>query len=214
MKTISRLLCLCLLTAGAATSVRAVPIPYADIGVANSTTYTFVATGSGPITAYFVGQDAYYGSRIGLSINGATPTSFGLQNHTPAPNPAYGTSFVMGYVKAGDVLRFVLAVNEDDGGGPMPWWGADYFLNSDASRNPNGANHIYSSAYAGDSIIPAGTYVGFEDVSPLGDSDRDYNDHQFVFAGPGLHSVPEGGTTLTLMGVAVLGLVALRRWLA
>jgi hypothetical protein len=187
----------------------AVPIPYGNSGTVNPTTYTFTATGNGAVTAYFVGSSASYGSKVGLSINGAAPTSWVLQNHS---NP-YGTAANMGTVTSGDILRFVLDVSTSNGGGPPP---SDYMLNSDASLNPLGANHIYSYAYGGDvgqTPIPAGTYIGFEDISPISGGDKDYNDHEFVFTGPGLN-VPDGGVTLMLLGTAFAGLGVLRRKLA
>lgn len=200
-------------------TVLAVPTPYGSPGTINPVTYSFTATGDGPITAYFVGESAGYGSTIGLSVNGGAIAfgSFGLQNHTGAggtTSTPYGTSFFMGNVAAGDVLRFVLAVDVQNYNGPATVGDVDYYLNSDASLNPGGENHIFASAYAGDALIPAGTYVGFEDISPLGapGNDRDYNDHQFVFVGVrGVPSVPEGGVTMVMLGMAVSGLGLLRR---
>lgn len=203
-------------------SVLAVPTQYGNPGTINPVTYTFTATGTGPIIAYFVGESAGYGSKIALSINGSTPlfSSFGLQNHTGNGGTAstpYGTMFNMGNVTIGDTLRFVMAVDATGSGvynGPATVGDVDYYLNSDASLNPSGANHIFSSAYAGDNIIPAGTYVGFEDISPLtaSNNDRDYNDHQFVFTGVrGVPSVPEGGVTIVMLGMAIGSLGLLRR---
>jgi len=204
---------------GLAASAQAVPIPYGNPGTINPVTYTFTAIGSGPITAYFVGESAAYGSKIGLSVNGGPVafSSFGLQNHTGGggtTSTPYGTSFVMGNVTAGDVLRFLLAVDMHNYNGPATAGDVDYYLNSDASLNPGGDNHIFSSAYAGDVSIPAGTYVGFEDISPLGASnnDRDYNDHQFVFVGVrGVPKVPDIGGTAVMLGMAIGGLGLLRR---
>jgi hypothetical protein len=190
----------------------AVPTPYGNAGTANPTTYSFVATGTGPITAYFVGQSAGYGSMIGLSINGAAPLSFGLQNHIGGNTP-YSTVFNMGSVVAGDVLRFVLSVDTANGQGPINPFAPSYFLNSDPSLNADGANHIYSSSYGGDNVIPAGTYVGFEDISPLSGGDRDYNDHQFVFTGVrDVQGVPDAVSTLALLagGLTVLGAASRR----
>ena len=189
-------------------SARAAITVYPTPGIENPVTYTFTATGTGPITAYFVGGTASFGSVVGLSINGAAPLSFGLQNH----NSAQGQSFAMGNVTAGDTLRFVLDVSQTDGNGPPP---STYLLNSDPSLNPAGENHVYSYAYAGgDFGIPAGTYVGFEDISPLADGDTDYDDHQFVFVGVRAtprDTVPEGGLTFTLLGMALAGIGFLRR---
>jgi hypothetical protein len=192
--------------------VMAVPTPYGNPGTINPVTYTFTATGNGPITAYFVGQTAGYGSDIGLSINGAAPLIYGLQNH--AVSSIYGASFVMGNVNAGDTLTFILRVSTGNANGPTGPGDLSYTLSSDSSQNPNGEHHIYSYAYGGDLTIPAGTYIGFEDISPLNapGNDRDYDDHQFVFTGVrGVPSVPEGGLTITMLGMAVTGLGLLRR---
>ncbi len=170
---------------------------------------TFVATG-GDVTAYFVSQTAAYGSMVGLSINGAAPTSFGLQNHTAT----YGTSFVMGTPSAGDILRFVLSVDTTSGAGPADPFSPSYFINSDPTFNATGETHVMVAATAGDpGIIPAGIGVGFEDITPLSDSDRDFDDHVFVFTNirPTSSSVPDTGSTALLLGAGFLGLAAIRR---
>lgn len=185
------------------------PIPYPNGGTVNPVTYTFTAAATGDVIAYFVDQSAAYGSMVGLSINGAAPAMYGLQNHLSV----YGSSFNMGSVNAGDTLRFVLAVSTSNGWGPPP---ADYYLNSDASWNPGGENFVYSTGFAGDAWIPTGTYIGFEDIMPLEAGDRDYNDHQFVFTNvqATTNNTPDNASTLALVGLATAGLVALRRRVA
>jgi len=210
---------ICLASAGTSSAaLTSYPTP----GLTNAATYTFTATATGPVTAYFVGQSAGYGSVIGLSINGATPafSSFGLQNHLSAP----GDSFVLGNVTIGDTLRFILAVDTAGGTGPATAGAVDYYLNSDVSLNPvAGEQHVYSAPYAGGDpfgpsiqnpsggTFPAGTYIGFEDISPLSGGDKDYDDHQFLFTNVGVTSTPEGGATLAMMGMGLLGVAVLRR---
>ncbi len=201
-------------------SVMADYIPYGSagsgttVGTANPFTYTFTAAGDGDITAYFYGSSAGYGSVVGLSINGAAPTVYGLQDNSTS----YGTTFTMGSVHAGDTLEFVLAIDKNnslaptsaealagsDANGPLS------YLNSTASKNAGGENHVYSTAFSGAGSIPAGTYVAFEDISPLASGDRDYNDHQFVFTGV-TASAPEGGVTIAMLGMACASLGLLRR---
>lgn len=189
----------------------ALPTPYGSPGTVNPVMYSFVATGTGPVTAYFVGQTAGFGSKVGMSVNGGPVafSDFGLQNHLSA----YGDAFVLGNATAGDILRFILAVDMAGGIGPIVEGDVDYYLNSDPTLNPGGDNHVFSSAYAGDLDIPAGTYVGFEDISPLSapGNDLDYDDHQFVFVGVRGVPVPDGGGTVLLLGMALGGLGLLRR---
>ena len=50
--------------------------------------------------------------------------------------------------------------------------------------------------------------MGFEDIVPIGNSDHDYIDRQFVFTNV---SVPEGGMTIAMLGMACASLGLLRR---
>ncbi len=166
---------------------------------------SFTATSTGPITAYFYGQSAAYGSSLGLLINGVSTGIVGLQNH----NTPQGTSIVLGNATAGDILTFQLGVSTSDPNGPPP---LSYYLYSDPTLNSDSQEHTLASAWAGGpGLIPAGTFVGFEDIIPLNQSDLDYNDHQFVFTNV---SVPDGGSTLALAGVSLMALGLLRRRIA
>jgi len=169
---------------------------------------TFTATGTGPITAYFYGESAGYGSDIGLWVNGVAQGIYGLQNHSVAQ----GASLVLGSANAGDTLVFELRVSTSNFFGPGP---VDYSLFSDPLLNPVfGEEHTAASAYSlGEAGIPNGTLVGFEDISPLAGSDMDFNDHLFVFTGitPVCVCTPEGGSTLAIMGLATVAIGALRR---
>lgn len=163
---------------------------------------TFVATGTGPITAYFVGETAGYGSRIGMLVNGVSTGVYGLQNH----NSAYGQSLVLGNVTIGDIITFELQVAPSEFNGPPP--GYQYSVYSNPTLNSDGLEHTVTSVFAGDAFIPVGTYVGFEDLIGLGD--QDFDDHQFVFTGV-QSTVPEGGSSLILLGLALGGLGFMRR---
>ncbi len=187
-------------------SLWADPIPVPPVGE-NLATYTFTATANGPVVAYFVGQSAEYGSDIGLLVNNVSEGIYGLQNHTAV----YGTMFTLTTepVSAGDLLEFELRVSTGVYLGPPP---VTYSLYSTPSRNSDGKQHVWSTPWAGDgAVIPAGIYVGFEDILGLGD--KDYNDHQFLFTNVGA-SVPDGGFTLTLLGAALAGIGMLRRKLS
>lgn len=192
-------------------SIYAAPITYIGAGNSgpNPTAYTFTATGSGEVGAYFVGETAGFGSIIGMSVNGGAAGPFGLQNHSSS----YGDFLDLGPVSAGDVITFVMEASATNPLGPTNPGEITYTWYSDPGLNSDGANHIYSSAYGGDSTIPAGTYVGFEDLPDNGGSDHDYDDHQFVFTGPfqsTTHGLPDGGSTLAMLGLSSLGMMASR----
>ena len=76
---------LALLLCGSGTSARADVIPYPTAGVVNLAGYTFTATATGNITAYFAGASASNTSDLGMLVNGVSTGLFGLQNN---PNPA------------------------------------------------------------------------------------------------------------------------------
>jgi hypothetical protein len=184
------------------TTVLAGPIPYPNVGTLNPATYTFTATATGDIIAYFYGSSADYGSDIGLIVDNLSQGIYGLENHASY----YGEPLVLnlpGGVHAGDVLEFELRVNP---GGLL-----SHSVFSTPSDNFLGLQHVYSTSWGGDAIIPAGTYVGFEDSTLL--ADWDYNDYQFVFTDVGV-STPDGGSTLALLGAALAGIGLIRRKLS
>ena len=175
----------------AAAAAQAAPIPYATPGIENKTTYTFKATADGDLIAYFAGSTAGYTNEIGLLVNGVDTGIYGLNNQSSS----YGDALNFGAVKKGDSLVFILKVIEPSDVGP---WYSQQNLNSD------GANHVYSSAFVADALVPAGTYVGFEDLPSWG-SDFNYHDENFVFTNISA-TVPEPATLATLaMGLGLMG---------
>jgi hypothetical protein len=160
-------------------------IPYPNIGT-QAPVYTFTAVNSGPITAYFYDSSAGYDSIIGLLVNNVTTGISGLNNHLSS----HGDSLVLGNVNAGDVLEFQLYV-----------YNLGYSWSSNPANNWDGFNHVYATSFSGDWAIPAGMYIGFEDLP--GGGDVDYNDHQFVFTNVRTGTVPEPGTII-LLGTGLL----------
>jgi hypothetical protein len=183
---------------GAASATQAGTIPYPNVGTPNPVTYTFTAASTGTITAYFAGSTASYEEVVGLLVNGVSTGITGLDDHTST----VGQSIVLGSVNAGDTLTFVDIILNPSTVGP---WYSNPVLNAD------GGNHIYStSATAGQisPLIPAGTYVAFEDLDFRTGSDYNYFDDTFVFTNTSTVTggVPEPATwAMMLLGFAGLG---------
>ena len=210
---------------------RADLIPYSNIGTPNPVIYNFTATASGNITAYFAGDNAGYDTDIGLLVNGVSTGITGLDDHSTA----VGTSLNLGFAAAGSTLTFVLINNSI---------GMDAYSNPSLNVNTydvpgetaNGHNHVYSTAYTGTvpvpipgggtiptGVIPAGTYVAFEDaqfnggtpgqvINGLMNSDFDYNDETFIFTDVTTRTgVPDSASSLTLLSIGFAGLSLLRR---
>jgi len=148
---------------------QAASIPYPDPGTMNPVTYTFTATATGNVTAYFYGfQGAIYTDSIGM-IDGATTNPYGLPNQSSS----VGESFNLGNVTAGDVLTFYLNVVTGGANNLQ-----NYTLYSNPALNPyvppvtppggvnyKGDNQVYAAAFSGDLALslPAGVFLAFED---------------------------------------------------
>lgn len=170
------------------------PAPYTHVGTENSEVYTFTAASTGMLTGYFAGSTAVYENDLTMLVNGVATNVHGLNNKTSF----YGESFNFGPVVIGDVLVFVLTNITPGGIGP---WYSQTNLNSDL------VNHVFSSNYAGDPLLGAGTYVSFEDLDHGGNFN--YDDISFVFSNLRV-DVPEPAS-LALMGLGILGIALNRR---
>lgn len=153
------------------------PLPqYPTRGKENPVEYSFTAARTGSITAWYTGTTASYSENLGLMVNGVKTGVTGLNNKTSK----VGDTLVLGSAKAGDKLTFFIDVLTTK---------KTYF--SDKRLNEDGVNHIFSASYAGSGIIPAGTYIGFEDLWKGGDFN--YFDLSFVFQNVATEEVPAVG---------------------
>jgi hypothetical protein len=182
--------------------------PYPTPGTENTALYSFTATTTGDITGYFAGSTASYEETVGLSVNGGAVATFGLDDKTTS----VGTAFDFGHVTAGDTLVFVL--NTISLNSP-PYAYSDPSLNAPYDGTATGHQHVYSFNAAANALYagsPVGTYVGFEDLPATG-SDWNYFDDTFIFTDVSTTTttVPDSGSTMALLGMAIAGFGLLRR---
>lgn len=173
----------------------ATTIPYQKQGTENPITYTFTASSNGSLVTYFYGSGASFSESLGLLVNGLDRGT-ALDNHSTA----FGAMYNFGNVNIGDTLVFYIDVKTT---------GHTYY--SDILMNDDGVNHVYSTAFDGNGKVPAGTYVGFEDLSlyQTGWTDHNYTDEQFVFT---VTAVPEPSTwAMMILGFAGVGFLTYRR---
>jgi hypothetical protein len=191
------------LVASAASAVTPFP-QYPTRGKENPVEYSFKAARTGNITAWYTGTTASYSENLGLMVNGVKTGITGLNNKTSK----VGDTLILGNAKAGDKLTFYIDVLTTK---------KTYF--SDKSLNADGVNHIFSASYAGSNTIPAGTYIGFEDLWQGGDFN--YFDLSFVFQNvaskevPAVGGVPEPSSwAMLIAGFGLTGATLRRRRIA
>ena len=195
MKTLCANLTLAAAMAVSASASAAV-IGYTTPGFENTASYNLVAAATGNVTAYFMSSDAQYVNELTLYVNGVPTNIQGLNNH----DSSVGEVLDFGSVHAGDKLVFALRTLNPRGVAPVY---------SDSSMNADRLQHIYSTSFGGDGKIPAGTYVGFEDMFNGGDFD--YNDENFVFTNVAIQGEVPEPASLALLFAGAIGIGASRR---
>jgi hypothetical protein len=108
-----------------------------------------------------------------IDVTTGTTSAWSFSNHPTA----IGASTDFGYVNYGDTLVFEI----DD-------LNINQIFASDPAYSLDGVNHGYVTSFAGGQLfganIPAGVYVGMEDLNAR-NSDFDYNDDIFLFTNVG-----------------------------
>src|SRR5207248_9656844 len=129
-------------------------ISYPTTGIQTHVIYTFTATATGDVVAYFAGSTASFENTLGLNINGVSTGIFGLDNQTTP----VGTSLILGSATIGDTLTFVMH-------NVVPGLG-DLFSDPTMNGAYDGGvshNHIYSTIYTGTGPVfpgvPPGIFV-------------------------------------------------------
>ena len=182
-------------------------IPYPNRGVENPATYTFTAIADGAVTAYFAGSAAGFSEVVGMTVNGVPTGITGLNDHSSQ----IGDALVLGSVHAGDTIVFFDQVSTQNTG--------DIWYSNPVLNPVQDGQHVYSTLYDGlsDSIlhvpagvIPAGVYVGFEDLRRAQGSNFDYLDEAFVVTNVATDATPLPAS-LPLFATGLGGL-ALLRW--
>ena len=175
-------------------------IPYPNPGVIAPQVTTY-ASSSGGVDVYYYGSTANDTDFVQV-YDVQTQYNSGeiLNNHATAVGTEITVGTGPGQINAGDQLVFF--IESPDGS-----------FGSIASYSEDGINHAYITGYSGGTvggtIVPAGLYVGLEDLYYPG-SDLNYNDDDFIFTGvsaPSVTGVTPEPASLALFGTGLLGVV-------
>ena len=187
------------LGAVSASIAKADAIPYPNKGTVAPEVPTF-ATSNGGVNIYFYGSTAADTDTIQVfDVQTNYLSDKVLNNKTTANGTEVTVGTGAGQINAGDQLVFY--INSPDG-----------LFASIASYSDDKVNHGYVTTYTGGNFgIPAGLFVGLEDLK--GGGDLNYNDDTFVFTGvsaPSIAATPEPGS-LALLGTGTLSLLGMAR---
>jgi hypothetical protein len=171
-------------------------VPYPDLATQASATY-FAGTGSDVMAYYYGRGDAAYSEELGMYVNGVLSSAGYI---FPSQDTSAETAIDLGFAPVGSSVFFadqVFGLNPvtlvtSSQGHPQYQGSPLYTLFSNPALNMlDNTNHAYATAFSGAGSIPAGTYIGFEDLLnnysgpyPLNwQADFNYTDEQFVVTG-------------------------------
>lgn len=176
--------------------------------------------GAKPLEVYFINEGATLRNILSYSVNGgAKQTIFGDVSSSESILPEadgalkLGDGVSLGSFSGDTQLDFYLKQYN-----PKTNY-SRYTFGTKADANPDGLQHFIARSYYDKATKEHWTLIGVEDLfgtKESGTSDRDFNDA--VFAIRGLTGdpvdptpVPEPATLLSLLGVAALGALKVRR---
>jgi hypothetical protein len=202
--------------------------PVESTGISVSNGFHLFVTGNATVTAYYFGGTSEIADAVFLNPDSdpAPSSAFfcnptGSQFFGTCPQLQPGDSVNLGTFTAGSELILEMKPLQQTWRNiPLANW---VYVNGSGTSNPDGVIHAYITDYTADTgapSIPAGVFVGFEDL--FGGGDEDYNDLMFVLVANAVNgggpvpitlelapaTVPEPATyALFFCGALVFGLL-------